>query len=452
MKNRVVARTIEIPQRKHTFQEVELSYNETEALAEADRCLNCHARPCVSACPVHVRIPDFIQEIKNKEFSTAYQIITETNLFPAICGRVCPQEKQCEGSCVLLKSGQALAIGQLERFASEYPFKNLMPRQLSETSKVAVVGSGPAGLSCASDLARAGYEVTIFEALHEFGGVLRYGIPDFRLPNQIIDQEISKLLDLGVHFEKDILVGSSITITELRDLGYKAFFLACGAGYPRFLNIPGEGSRGILSANEFLTRVNLMQALDDRSDTPILLGRKTVVIGGGNVAMDAARSALRAGSDVSILYRREISDMPARQIEIRHALEEGIKVIERVSPISFDADADNNVRALNVQKTQLRDESRRSFTPISGTEQQIEADTVIIAVGTAVNVNLTSKLPQLLLNDYGGVMVNAQMQSSIKDIFAGGDIINGGATVIQALGDGKKAAAGIIVYLQGNNS
>jgi len=450
MKSRQIAKTIADNLRKTTFNEVQCAFSLEEAMLEAKRCLNCKSRACVSACPVNVKIPEFIQAITDNNCVEAYNIITETNLFPSICGRVCPQEKQCEGSCVLAKANNAISIGGLERFVSQFQTSSAN-KIVKKPTKVAIIGSGPAGLSCACDLLKAGYQVTIFEALHDFGGVLRYGIPEFRLPNSIIDDEIKKLKELGCQFIKNTLVGKTITINDLRTEGYCAFFVACGAGYPRFMNLPNEGSIGIFSANEFLTRVNLLNAQHSEYDTPLHIGKNVVVIGGGNVAIDAARCALRTGSEVTILYRREIVDMPARKEEVMHALEEGVHIIERVNPTGFLTNEFNQVNGISLVQMELvenSEDSRRNFSPIEDSEFLMKADTVIVAIGTMANRSLSASIPDLQLNAWGCIQVNEAMQSNFADIFAGGDIINGGATVIAALGDGKKAAENIINYLQ----
>ena len=450
MKSRTDAKTIDLTLRKNTFEEVQCVFTEAEALEEASRCLNCPTRPCVGACPVNIQIPDFIGAIKEKAYEEAYRIITETNLFPSICGRVCPQEKQCEGSCVLAKVKQPIAVGNLERFASEYETE-LGESNKKTNAKVAIIGSGPAGLACATDLAKAGVSVTIFEALHDYGGVLRYGIPDFRLPNEVVKQQIKKLELLGCDFKNNFLVGKTSRLNDLRKQGFHAFFIATGAGFPTFLGVPNEGSIGVFSANEFLTRVNLMNAYKPEFDTPLYSAKKVVVIGGGNVAMDAARCALRLGSEVQLLYRREIEDMPARNEEIKHAIEEGIEVIERVNPISFIADERKKITGVVLKKMQLQEnanDTRRSFIPIEGSEYEIDTDIVIVAIGTKPNSNFAKSEKEIVLNDRGCVVVNENMQTAIPDVFSGGDAINGGATVIAAMGDGKKAATNILSYLE----
>ena len=449
MKNRTEAKTIDIALRKTTFEEVQCAFTEEEALDEANRCLNCPTRPCVASCPVNIQIPDFIQAIKEKNYEESYRIITASNLFPSICGRVCPQERQCEGSCVLARAKQPIAVGNLERFASQY--ETDLEIKEKTTAKVAVIGSGPAGLACATDLLKSGVNVTVYEALHDYGGVLRYGIPDFRLPNKVVEQQITKLQSLGCKFRNNFLVGKTSRLVDLRKEGYHAFFVASGAGFPSFLGVPNEGSIGVFSANEFLTRVNLMNAHKEEFDTPLYSGKHVVVIGGGNVAMDAARCALRLGSRVSILYRREIEDMPARNEEIKHAIEEGIEIIERVNPTAFLADERRKITGVVLIKMQLQEnenDTRRNFIPLEGSEYEIEADVAIVAIGTKPNSNFAKAEKEIVLNNRGCIIVNEDMQTAIPDVFSGGDAINGGATVIAAMGDGKKAASNILSYLE----
>ncbi|MEZ0536980.1 NADPH-dependent glutamate synthase [Caldicellulosiruptoraceae bacterium PP1] len=441
-------------ERINNFSEVCLGYDENEALNEAHRCLQCKTKPCVSGCPVEVKIPEFIKLIKENKYSDAYYKILETNLLPAICGRVCPQESQCEKNCVLGIKGEPIAIGKLERFAADW-FRNNSKLELNPKTKkdikIAVIGSGPAGLSCASELALMGYKVTIFEAFHELGGVLFYGIPEFRLPKEIVKWEIENLKKLGVEFKTNMIFGKSFDWEDLKKDAYKALFISSGAGLPNFLNIEGELLNGIYSANEFLTRINLMKANSfPQYDTPIKLGKKVGVIGGGNVAMDAARVARRLGCDVFILYRRTIDDMPARKEEIHHALEEGIEIIELCSPKRFIGDQNGNVVSLELTRMQLLDSDengRRKVKEIENSEFVFEADNFIVAIGTSPNPLIKSALPNLEISRNGIVKVDENLMTNIDGIFAGGDIVTGAATVILAMGMGKKAAQSIDRYI-----
>ncbi len=443
-------------ERVGNFQEVALGYGPEDAVAEASRCIHCPKQPCVAGCPVEIDIPAFLKLIAEEKFGEAAAKIKEKNSLPAICGRVCPQENQCEGVCTLGKRGEAIAIGALERFAADWERLNVPDQQVQEPAKqegkVAVVGSGPAGLTVAAELARMGYEVTVFEALHVPGGVLSYGIPEFRLPKEIVRHEIEYVQSLGVKLLTNVVIGRTITVDQLFDEGYDAIFIGAGAGLPHFLNIPGENLNGVFSANEFLTRVNLMKAYEfPVYDTPVKLGKKVIVVGAGNTAMDAARNALRLGSEVTIVYRRSRQEMPARLAEIHHAEEEGIEFRLLTNPTRIIGE-NGWVKAMECIRMELGepDESgRRRPVPVSGSEFVLECDSVIIAVGQSPNPILTKSLPGLEMTKWGTVVVDPEtMETSIPGIFAGGDIISGGTTVIEAMGDGKKAARGISAYLQ----
>ncbi len=432
------------------FKEVPLGLDEDQAIEEAKRCIECGA--CKKGCPVEIDIPKFIHHIKNKEFSKALEVIREDNSLPAICGRVCPQEDQCEKHCVLKRRGkEPISIGALERFASEYESLQKKPK-LNKNKKVAIIGSGPAGLTCAGDLAKAGYKVTIFESLHKLGGVLRYGIPEFRLPKKILENEIEGVKNLGVKIKTNVLVGKTKTLDELRKEDYKAFFISTGAGLPYFLNLEGENLNGIYSANEFLTRVNLMKAYKfPKYETPIDIGKKVVVIGAGNVAMDSARVSKRLGADeVHIIYRRSEKEMPARDEEIERAKKEGIIFDLLTNPKKFTGDKNRQVKEMECQKMKLgeKDKSgRKRPIPIKNSEFSMDVDTVIIAIGQGPNPLLLKEIPNLELTKKGTIKVDANCQTSVKDIFAGGDIATGAATVISAMGMGKKAARSIDKYL-----
>ncbi len=439
------------------FLEVPLGYTEEQAVLEAERCLQCKKPKCVEGCPVNVDIPGFIALIKERKFIEAAKKIKETNSLPAICGRVCPQEIQCESKCVLGKKAEPVAIGKLERFVADYERKmgvEIPPLPPKKGKKVAVVGSGPAGLTCAGDLAKMGYDVTIFEALHEPGGVLIYGIPEFRLPKEIVRQEIDYLRKLGVEIKVDYVIGKVKTLQDLFDEGYEAIFLGLGAGLPMFLGIPGENLCGVYSANEYLTRVNLMRAYQfPEYDTPILKGDRVVVVGGGNVAMDSARTALRLGSkEVIVVYRRTKKEMPARVEEVEHAEEEGVKFMFLSNPVEFIGDEKGWLKAVKIQKMKLGepDESgRRRPIPIEGSEEIIEADIAVVAIGTRANPLLLSATPGLELNERGYIKIfdEEKLNTSIPGVYAGGDIVTGAATVILAMGAGKKAAKAIDEYL-----
>ncbi|AEM74339.1 NADPH-dependent glutamate synthase [Caldicellulosiruptor acetigenus] len=441
-------------ERIHNFDEVCLGYTPDEAALEAQRCLECKNAPCVKGCPVEVKIPEFIRLIKEKKFKESYLKILETNLLPAICGRVCPQETQCEQNCVRGIKGEPIAIGKLERFVADW-FRQNCEFEFSKPQpngrKVAIIGSGPAGLSCASSLAKMGYEVTIFEAFHKLGGVLYYGIPEFRLPKEVVEWEIENLKKMGVEFRTNMIFGKTFDLEDLKQEGFDAVFISSGAGLPNFLNIEGELLNGIYSANEFLTRINLMKAYKfPEYDTPIKLGKKVGVIGGGNVAMDAARVARRLGSDVYILYRRTEAEMPARKEEIMHAKEEGIKIVELVSPVRFIGDESGHVRALELVQMKLSDpdsSGRRSVKPVDGSNFVFEADNFIVAIGQSPNPLVKKAIPDLELNPNGSIKVDENLMTNIEGVFAGGDIVTGAATVILAMGMGKKAAESIDRYL-----
>lgn len=433
-------------------EEVNRGISFEQAVTEAHRCLDCANPTCMQGCPVSINIPSFIKNIERGQVLEAARVLKSTSSLPAVCGRVCPQEKQCESQCIHLKMGEpAVAIGNLERFAADFEREcgrmTLPEKAESNGKKVAVVGSGPAGLSCAGDLAKLGYEVTVFEALHEIGGVLKYGIPEFRLPNAIVDVEINNLRKMGVHFVKDCIIGKTIKIEELEAEGYKAIFVATGAGLPNFMNIPGENSQGILSSNEYLTRVNLMDASNPDSDTPINKARNVMVVGGGNTAMDSCRTAKRLGADhVFIAYRRSEAEMPARLEEVKHAKEEGIEFLTLHNPIEYHADEKGNVCQVVLQKMELGEpdaSGRRSPVPIAGATETRDIDMAIVAVGVSPNPLVPKSVEGLELGRKNTIAVNERMQSNIPTLFAGGDIVRGGATVILAMGDGRRAAASI---------
>ncbi len=435
------------------MEEVNTGLTAEQALTEAKRCLDCKNPTCMEGCPVSINIPSFIKNIERGQFLEAARVLKHTSALPAVCGRVCPQEKQCESKCMHLKMGhQAVAIGNLERFAADFE-RNSGKTALPECApangiKIAIVGSGPAGLSCAGDLAKAGFSVTVFEALHEIGGVLKYGIPEFRLPNAIVDVEIENLKKIGVTFVKDCIVGKTITMQELEAEGFKAIFVASGAGLPNFMNIPGENSVGIMSSNEYLTRVNLMDASNPASDTPITKAKSVMVVGGGNTAMDSCRTAKRLGAErVFIAYRRSEAEMPARREEVKHAKEEGIEFMTLHNPIEYVADEKGVLQAVRLQVMKLGEpdaSGRRSPVPVEGKIETIDIDQVIVAVGVSPNPLVPRSVEGLELGRKNTIAVNDKMQSSIPTIFAGGDIVRGGATVILAMGDGRKAAASII--------
>lgn len=444
--------------RNKNFLEVALGYTLEEAMEEAERCLDCKHAPCKNGCPVNIQIPEFIQAVKAGKIEEAYQIVTKDNGLPAICGRVCPQENQCEGKCVRAIKGEAVGIGRLERFVADYVMQNVAkhtPEIPKNGKKIAIVGSGPASLSCASDLARLGYDVTMFEALHELGGVLNYGIPEFRLPKALVKEEIQTVLDLGVKVEKNVIVGKSVDIDDLFADGYQAVFIGSGAGLPRFMNIPGENLNGVYSSNEFLTRVNLMKAYDfPNNHTPVKVGNKVAVVGGGNVAMDAARTAKRLGAEeVHIIYRRGMDELPARREEIHHAKEEGIIFDVLHNPTQILGE-NSIVTAIKVEKMELGEpdaSGRRSFNAISGSEFVMPMETVIIAIGQTPNPLLTNTTKAIEMNRWGCIAVNEDtMETSMENVYAGGDAVTGAATVILAMGAGKKAASAIHKKLSAN--
>ncbi|CAG35361.1 bifunctional dihydroorotate dehydrogenase B NAD binding subunit/NADPH-dependent glutamate synthase [Desulfotalea psychrophila] len=440
--------------RATNFTEVNLGISEEVAIREAQRCLNCKTRPCVSGCPVGVRIPEYLQEVAKGDFAAAAKILREDNALPATTGRVCPQESQCEQKCVRGKKGDAVALGWLERFVADWAAQNLKPEVpcIEKTGKkVAIIGSGPGGLTAAGELARRGHDVTVFEALHTAGGVLRYGIPEFRLPKNIVDHEVENLVALGVKFEFNVIIGQTLTIKEIM-AEFDSCFIANGAGLPIFLNLPGENLNGVYSSNEYLTRVNLMNAYKKGSATPIVTGPTTVVFGGGNTAMDSARTAKRMGSERVILaYRRGRDEMPARLEEVIHAEQEGIEFMFLVAPLSIGGTEDGWVENVHLQKMELGEpdaSGRRRPVAIEGSEFKVEADIVIMSIGTTSNPLLTSTCPELELNKWGNIVVDEKQMSSMQGVFAGGDIVRGGATVILAMGDGKNAAQSIHDYLQ----
>ena len=443
--------------RNKNWEEVAQGYSEAEAVEEASRCLNCKNSPCVNGCPVNVKIPQFIDHINKKDFKSAYETIKSTNSLPAICGRVCPQESQCEGKCVRGIKGESVAIGRLERFCADWANENNIKSETAATEsngiKIAVIGSGPAGLTCAGDLVNMGYDVTVFEALHTAGGVLVYGIPEFRLPKAIVKKEIDELRNLGVKIETDMVIGRILSIDELLEEGYCAIFIGSGAGLPGFLSIPGESSNGVYSANEFLTRVNLMKAYDKNYATPIKSSKNTVVVGGGNVAMDAARCAKRLGTEnVYIVYRRSEAEMPARLEEVHHAKEEGIIFKVLNNPTAINADEKGNVTSVTCVEMELTEpdtSGRRGVKVIENSEFEIEADTLIIAVGTSPNPLIRMTTPGLEVNRHGCIIVKEDgVSTSREGIYAGGDTVSGAATVILAMGAGKEAALEIDKYIK----
>jgi len=442
-------------ERIKNFKEVPYGYNEEEALQEASRCLQCKAKPCVKGCPAEVEIPEFIMAIKEKRFKDAISVIKNTNSLPAVCGRVCPQEDQCEKVCVLMKAGKPINIGALERYAADREREEGFSdpdKKNEDKDKIAVLGAGPAGLAAAADLARIGYKVTIFEALHKPGGVLTYGIPEFRLPKEIVDIEVEQIKKMGVDLKLNYIIGKIKTIDMLRKEGFKAFFIATGAGLPYFMGIEGENLNGVYSANEFLTRANLMKAYKfPEYDTPINVGKKVAVIGAGNVAMDSARCALRLGAEeVYIVYRRSEEEMPARIDEIHHAKEEGIVFHLLTTPVKICGDDDGNIEKMICLKNELGEpdsSGRRRPVPVEGSEFEMAIDTVIVAIGNGPNPLLLDTIDGLKLNRWGNVEADENGKTSVKDIFAGGDIVTGAATVIAAMGAGKQAARTIDKHL-----
>ncbi len=446
--------------RRRNFNEVALGYGEEEAKAEAARCLQCKDAPCQKGCPVGVQIKDFIKAAKTGDWATAYDKIKETNSLPAICGRVCPQEEQCEKVCLLGKKGQPEAIGRLERFAADMAMKRGVKVQKPDDGapgrghKVAIVGSGPSGLTAAGDLAKLGYDVTVYEALHAPGGVLIYGIPEFRLPKAIVAEEVNLLKQLGVKLETDVIVGQTVTVDELFDKGFEAVFLGTGAGLPKFMGAPGENLNGIYSANEYLTRTNLMKAYKfPEYDTPIKSGKRVAVVGAGNVAMDSVRSALRHGADEAfVVYRRTEKEMTARAEEFEHAIEEGVKFHFLTNPVKFIGDENGWVKGMEVQKMDLGEpdaSGRARPVPVPNSNYTIDCDTVVIALGTSPNPLVSSTTPGLKTKEWGGLIVEEETGKTTKDgVYAGGDAVTGSATVILAMGAGKKAAQAIHEYIQ----
>ncbi len=444
--------------RAKNFDEVCLGYNKDEAMEEAQRCINCKNAKCIKGCPVAINIPAFIEQVKLGNIEEAYQIISESSALPAVCGRVCPQESQCEGECIRGIKGEPISIGKLERFVADWARENgIKPNPAKEKlgKKVAVIGSGPAGLTCAGDLARLGYDVTIFEALHEAGGVLVYGIPEFRLPKEdVVAKEIANVEALGVKIEKNVIIGKSVTIDELmEEEGFEAVFIGSGAGLPKFMGIPGENANGVFSANEYLTRSNLMKAFNEESNTPIMRGKKVAVVGGGNVAMDAARTALRLGAEVHIVYRRSEEELPARVEEVHHAKEEGIIFDLLTNPVEILEDENNWVRGMRCIKMELGEpdsSGRRRPVEVPGSEFEMELDTVIMSLGTSPNPLISSTTEGLETNKWKCIVADEQFGRTSKEgVFAGGDAVTGAATVILAMGAGKAAAKGIHEYLSG---
>ncbi|MDE6004569.1 MAG: NADPH-dependent glutamate synthase [Oscillospiraceae bacterium] len=444
--------------RAKNFEEVTLGYTIEMAIEEANRCLNCKNKPCVSGCPVGVRIPEFIQKITEQDFASAYEIIHSTNALPAVCGRVCPQERQCESKCVRGKNAEPVAIGRLERFTADMhvnQHEDIIKKPVSNHHKIAVVGGGPSGLTCAGDLAKLGYEVTVFEAFHVAGGVLMYGIPEFRLPKKIVQQEIENLKSLGVNIMTNMVVGKVFSIDELMQQGYEAVFIGSGAGLPRFMGIEGESLVGVCSANEYLTRINLMKGYQDGYDTPVLKSKAVAVVGGGNVAMDGARSALRMGAEhVYIIYRRSEYEMPARQEEIHHAKQEGVEFLTLQNPVKILGDENNRVCAVVCQKMELGEpdaSGRRSPVPVENSEYELPVDTVIMAIGTSPNPLIRTTTEGLETNQRGCLIVDETMMTTKKGVYAGGDAVTGAATVILAMGAGKSAAKSIHAYIMQKN-
>ncbi len=456
--NKIPVREQEAKERAHNFEEVCLGYNEEEAKCEAARCINCKNAQCIKGCPVAINIPGFIEQVKEGNIEKAYQIISESSALPAVCGRVCPQESQCEGKCIRGIKGDPISIGKLERFVADWAREHeIKPEGAKESigKKVAVIGSGPAGLTCAGDLARMGYDVTIFEALHEPGGVLVYGIPEFRLPkDDVVKKEIENVKSLGVKIETDVVIGKSTTIDELMDEeGFDAVFIGSGAGLPKFMGIPGEQANGVFSANEYLTRSNLMKAFKENSNTPIMRAKKVAVVGGGNVAMDAARTALRLGAEVHIVYRRSEEELPARVEEVHHAKEEGIIFDLLTNPVEILVNEDGWVKGIKCIRMELGEpdaSGRRRPVEVPGSEFTVDVDCVIMSLGTSPNPLISSTTEGLEVNKWKCIVADEEFGKTTKEgVYAGGDAVTGAATVILAMGAGKAAAKGIDEYLSG---
>ncbi len=459
---RVVMNSVDPEVRSRNYQEVNLGLTQEQAMTEAQRCIDCVNPTCIEGCPVEINIPKFIKNIERGEFLEAAKTLKETSALPAVCGRVCPQERQCESTCFYVQklNKPAVAIGHLERFAADYEREsgNIAIPDIAASNgiKVAVIGSGPAGLSFAGDMVKKGFDITVFEALHELGGVLRYGIPEFRLPNNIVDVEIDVLAKMGVKFNTNCIVGKTISHEDLHEMDFKGIFVASGAGLPHFMHIPGENLNGVMSCNEYLTRINLMDAANPESDTPVLMGKKVAVIGGGNTAMDAVRTARRLGAErAMIVYRRSEEEMPARLEEVHHAKEEGIEFYNLHNPLKYEGDENFRVNRMLLQRMELGEpdaSGRRRPLPIEGDTVWIDVDQVIVSVGVSPNPLIPSTFQGLEVTDWGTIVVNSDtMQSAQSDIYAGGDIVRGGATVILAMGDGRKAAKGMSEALLANS-
>lgn len=456
---RVHMNELDADYRSRNKEEVNLGLTPEQAVLEAQRCLDCPNPTCMTGCPVNINIPTFIKHIEKGEFLEAAKTLKETSALPAVCGRVCPQEKQCECQCIYIQKmkKEPVAIGYLERFAADYERESgqISVPEIAEKNgiKVAVIGSGPAGLSFAGDMAKLGYDVTVFEALHEIGGVLKYGIPEFRLPNHIVDVEIEGLRKMGVQFIKNCIVGKTISYEDLQEDGFKGIFVASGAGLPNFMNIPGENLVGVMSSNEYLTRVNLMDAANPESDTPVLFGKNVAVIGGGNTAMDSIRTARRLGADrAMIIYRRSEEEMPARLEEVKHTKEEGVEFLTLHNPVEYLGDEQGRVKQMRLQKMELGEpdaSGRRRPVPVEGAIENVDVDLVIVSVGVSPNPLIPSSFPDLQVSKWGTILVEeSSMRSDLTDVYAGGDIVRGGATVILAMGDGRKAAAAMHENLQ----
>lgn len=451
MKNRTEMRLLDLSLRQTTFNEVALGYNQEEALNEASRCLNCPTKPCVTKCPVNVDIPKFITQLKNNDVNGAYLTITEMNNLPGVCGRVCPQEKQCESACTLGRKFEPVAIGRLERYAADNNTVESQEQTSENGYKVAIIGSGPAGLSCAGTLRNYGYKVDVFEAIHNFGGVLRYGIPEFRLPKPIVDKEIDSLKKRGITFHKNIVCGKTITISELQT-EYDGIFIGTGAGLPKFMNIPGESLNGVFSANEFLTRINLMFSYKTEYDTPSIDVKNVAIVGAGNVAMDAARSAVRLGAEnVYLIYRRTRKEMPARLEEIEHAIEEGVILKELLNPCEIVGENGKVSKVVCTKMKLVKDENGGRDIPVETDQtEEIVIDTIVMALGNYPNPLLASSESNLVVDRKGCVVVDENLHTSLDKVYAGGDAVSGAATVILAMGAGKKAALQIDKMIRGN--